>query len=152
MEEGGELMPIVQKVVLIGGGHNALITAFYLAKGGFKPVVLERREVLGGGAVTEEFYPGFKASTLSHTLGPLRADIARDMQLEKYNLQIFRPDPRVFAPAPDGRGLLFYDDPAKPAGAISHFSAKDAARYTEFAETLTKIAGVIGHVVSITPP
>ena len=94
MEEGGELtMPIGQKVVLIGGGHNALITAYYLAKGGFKPVVLERREMVGGGAVTEEFHPGFKASTLAHTLGPLRADIAREMQLERFNLQIFRPDP-----------------------------------------------------------
>src|SRR6202008_1523360 len=110
MEEGGELMPIGQKVVLIGGGHNGLVTAFYLAKGGFKPVVLERREVTGGGAATEEFHPGFRASTLAHALGPLRADVARDMQLEKYNLQIFRPNPRLFAPTPDGHGLLFYDD------------------------------------------
>jgi phytoene dehydrogenase-like protein len=153
MEEGGELtMPIGQKVVLIGGGHNALITAFYLAKGSFKPVVLERREVLGGGAITEEFHPGFKASTLSHTLGPLRADIARDMRLEKYNLQIFRPDPRVFAPAPDGHGLLFYNDAAKTAGAISHLSAKDGARYTEFAKVLEEVAGVFGQLASITPP
>jgi len=153
MEEGGELtMPIGQKVVLIGGGHNALIAAFYLAKGGFKPLVLERRAVAGGGAATEEFHPGFKASTLAHTLGPLRADVAREMQLEKYNLQIFRPDPRVFAPAPDGRGLLFYDDAAKTAGAISHLSAKDGARYTEFAKNLEKLAVVFSQLVSITPP
>ena len=65
-------MPIGQRVVLIGGGHNALITAFYLAKGGFKPLLLERREMVGGGAVTEEFHPGFRASTLAHTVGPLR--------------------------------------------------------------------------------
>ena len=70
-------MPLGQRVVLIGGGHNALIAAFYLAKGGFKPLVLERREMVGGGAITEEFYPGFHASTLAHTVGPLRADIAR---------------------------------------------------------------------------
>src|SRR5271169_4459162 len=153
MEEGGELtMPIGQKVVLIGGGHNALITAFYLAKGGFKPLVLERREVVGGGAVTEEFHPGFKASTLSHTLGPLRADIAREMKLDKFNLQIFRPDPRVFAPAPDGRGLLFYDDAAKTAGAISHLSAKDGAKYTDFARDLEKMASVFRQIASITPP
>lgn len=153
MEEGGELtMPIGQKVVLIGGGHNALITAFYLAKGGFKPVVLERREVLGGGAVTEEFHPGFRASTLSHTLGPLRADIAREMQLDKFNLQIFRPDPRVFAPTPDGHGLLFYNDAAKTAGAISHLSAKDGAKYPEFVKELGKVADVFGKIASITPP
>ena len=124
MEEGGELiMPIGQDVVLIGGGHNALIAAYYLAKGGFKPVVLERRDVVGGGAVTEEFYPDFRASTLAHTLGPLRADIAREMELERFGLQIFRPNPRVFAPTPDGRALLFYDDHARTAGSISHFSA-----------------------------
>jgi phytoene dehydrogenase-like protein len=153
MEESGKLtMPIGQKVVLIGGGHNALITAFYLAKGGFKPTVLERREMLGGGAVTEEFHPGFRASTLAHTLGPLRGEVARDLQLEKFGLQIFRPDPRVFAPAPDGRGLLFYGDAAKTAGVISHLSAKDGARYVEFVESLAKIAGVFEHIASITPP
>ena len=64
-------MPIGQRVVIVGGGHNALITAFYLAKGGFKPIVLERREIVGGGAITEEFHPGYRASTLSHTVGPL---------------------------------------------------------------------------------
>jgi len=145
-------MPIGQKVVLIGGGPNALITAFYLAKGGFKPVVLERRDVVGGGAVTEEFHPGFRASTLAHTLGPLRADIARHLQLDRAKLQIFRPDPRVFAPAPDGRALVFYDDAAKTAGGISHLSAKDGSRYTEFAEALGEMSGVFNQLASITPP
>jgi phytoene dehydrogenase-like protein len=152
-ESGGQLiMPIGQKVVLIGGGHNALVTAFYLAKGGFKPVVLERRETVGGGAVTEEFHPGFRASTLAHTLGPLRADIAKDMRLDRLKLEIFRPDPRVFAPAPDGRALVFYDDAAKTAGGISHISAKDGSRYTQFAEALEEIAGVFSQIASITPP
>lgn len=153
MEESGELtMPIGQKVVLIGGGHNALIAAFYLAKGGFKPTVLERREVVGGGAITEEIHPGFRASTLAHTLGPLRADVAREMHLERFNLRIFRPDPRVFAPAPDGRGLLFYDDAAKTAGAIAHLSAKDGVRYTDFAMELEKVAAVFSQIAAITPP
>jgi phytoene dehydrogenase-like protein len=153
VEEGGELtMPIGQKVVVIGGGHNALITAFYLAKGGFKPLVLERRDIIGGGAVTEEFHPGFRVSALSHTLGPLRADVAQDMQLEKFGLEILPADPRVFAPAPDGRALLFYNDAAKTAGAITHLSAKDGARYTEFAAALEEIASVFRQLCSITPP
>jgi phytoene dehydrogenase-like protein len=153
MEEGGELtMPLGQKVVVIGGGHNALIAAFYLAKGGFKPIVLERRSVVGGGAVTEEFHPGFKASTLAHTLGPLRADVAKEMQLEKFGLEIFWPNPRLFAPSPDGRGLLFYDDAAKTAGAISHVSAKDAANYTKFAKELEKVCTVFTQIAAITPP
>jgi phytoene dehydrogenase-like protein len=145
-------MPIGQRVVLVGGGHNALIAAFYLAKGGFKPLVLERREIVGGGAVTEEIHPGFRAPSLAHTAGPLRADVARSMRLEKYDCHIYNPDPRVFAPTPDGRALLFYNDHAKTAGGIARLSAKDAANYTKFAETLEQIADVCVHIASMTPP
>jgi phytoene dehydrogenase-like protein len=145
-------MPIGQRVAIIGGGHNALITAFYLAKGGFKPVVLERREMVGGGAITEEFHPGFHVSTLAHTVGPLRADVARDLQLEKFDCEILRPDPRVFAPRPDGQGLLFYDNVAKTAGGIAHLSAKDSEKYTQFASSLEEISGFFAQLCSITPP
>ena len=145
-------MPTGQRVVLIGGGHNALVTAFYLAKGGFKPLVLERREMVGGGAITEEFHPGFRASTLAHTVGPLRADIARAMRLDKHDLQLLHPDPRVFAPTLDGKALLFYNDHAKTAGGIARLSAKDAASYTKFAEALEQVSEVFARIASITPP
>jgi phytoene dehydrogenase-like protein len=145
-------MPIGQRVIFIGGGHNALIAAYYLAKGGFKPLVLERRETVGGGAITEEFHPGFRASTLAHTLGPLRPDVARDLQIEKFNCEILHPDPRVFAPALDGQSLLFYNDHAKTAGGIARLSSKDAAKYTEFAAALTKLSSVFAQLSSITPP
>src|SRR5438132_259589 len=145
-------MPIGQRVVLIGGGHNSLITAFYLAKGGFRPLVLERREMVGGGAITEEFHPGFRASTLAHTLGPLRADIARDLQLDKFDCEILSPDPRVLAPTPDGKALLFYNDVAKTAAAIGNFSAKDASKYAQFAESLEETASFFTQLASITPP
>jgi phytoene dehydrogenase-like protein len=145
-------MPIGQRVVVVGGGHNALITAFYLAKGGFKPLVLERREIVGGGAVTEEFHPGFRASTLAHTVGPLRADITRDMQLEKFEFHLCDPDPRVFAPTPDGRALLFYNNHAKTAGGMAHLSAKDASNYIKFAEALEQVSETCAQIASITPP
>lgn len=145
-------MPIGQRVVFIGGGHNALIAAFYLAKGGFKPLVLERHAMVGGGAITEEFNPGFKASTLAHTLGPLRADVARDLRVEKFDCEILRPDPRVFAPTLGGQALLFYDDHAKTAGGIARLSAKDAAKYPEFATSLAKVSGVFSQLFAITPP
>src|ERR1700740_1679566 len=145
-------MPLGQRVVLIGGGHNALVAAFYLAKGGFKPLVLERREMVGGGAITEEFYPGFRASTLAHTVGPLRADIVRDMQLQRFRCEILSPDPRVFAPTPEGQALFFYNDTAKTAEDIAHFSEKDAAKYAAFAESLESISEVLAQVVSMTPP
>jgi len=151
--QGGQLiMPLGQRVVLIGGGHNALITAFYLAKGGFKPLVLERREMVGGGAITEEFHSGFKASTLAHTLGPLRTEIARDMQIEKFEYEILYPGPRVFAPNPDGISLLFWNDNAKTARGIASISAKDSAKYIEFADALDHLTGVLDQLVSITPP
>jgi len=145
-------MPLGQRVAIIGGGHNALVTAFYLAKGGFKPTIFERNEVVGGAAITDEFHPGFHCSTLAHTLGPLRADVARDMQLEKYNCEILSPDPRVFAPTPNGDALLFYNDHAKTAADIARLSAKDAAKYPQFADALEEIAGVFSQICSITPP
>jgi phytoene dehydrogenase-like protein len=145
-------MPLGQKVVIVGGGHNGLVTAFYLAKGGFKPIVLERREMVGGGAVTEEFHTGFHVSTLAHTLGPLRADVARDMGVEKFDCQIFQPDPRVFSPSVDGKALLFYSDAAKTAGGIARISAKDAEKYTQFGEALQEVAEVFAQLCSITPP
>ena len=145
-------MPLGQRVVLVGGGHNALVAAFYLAKGGFKPLVLERREIVGGGAITEEFYPGFRASTLAHTVGPLRADIMRDMQLARFSCEILSPDPRVFAPTPEGRALFFYNDAAKTAEGIAHFSEKDAAKYTKFAESLESFSEILAQITSMTPP
>src|SRR5258706_13050586 len=151
--EGGRLtMPLGQRVALIGGGHNALVAAFYLAKGGFKPLVFERREMVGGGAITEEFHPGFHASTLAHTLGPLRADVALDMQLESFDCEILQPDPRVFAPTPDGNALLFYNDVAKTAAEIARISAKDSAKYAQFAASLEETAGFFAQLVSINPP
>src|SRR2546429_942634 len=145
-------MPLGQRVVLIGGGHNALIAAFYLAKGGFKPLVLERREMVGGGAITEEFHPGFHTSALAHTLGPLRADVARDLQLDNFDCEILYPDPRVFAPTPDGKALLFYDDVARTAAEIARISAKDSAKYAQFALSLEKTARFFTQLTSITPP
>src|SRR5919106_4155813 len=97
--------------VIIGAGHNALVTAFYLARAGRKPLVLERRPIVGGCAISEEFAPGFRAPTLAHTLGPIRASIVRDMQLERRGVTFVRPDPRLVAPAGDGRALLFTNDP-----------------------------------------
>ena len=145
-------MPIGQRVVLIGGGHNALVTAFYLAKGGFRPLILERREFVGGGAITEEFHPGFRASTLAHTVGPLRADIAADMQVEKFQCHLLHPNPRLFAPTSDGKALLFYNDHAKTAGGIARFSAKDAAKYAEFAKTLEHLSPILNQLLSTPPP
>src|SRR5947199_263741 len=139
-------------VVIVGGGHNGLITAFYLAKAGYKPLVLERGAQVGGAAVTDEFHPGFRCSTLAHTAGPLRPDIVRDMELEKHGLRLITPDICVTALSPDGRALSLYQDAAKSAQEISAFSQKDAAKYPEFQQSLAKIAKVIAEALATTPP
>ena len=106
-------MAETRDVIIVGGGHNGLVAAFYLAKAGFKPLVLERRAQVGGAAVTEEFHPGFRCSTLTHNTGPLRADIVRDMQLEQHDLKLTTPDVSTVSLLPDGRALVLYSDANK---------------------------------------
>src|SRR3989454_3032343 len=145
-------MAAKRDVVIIGGGHNGLVTAFYLARAGRKPLVLERRPVVGGAAITDEFHPGFKVPTLAHTLGPLRPDVARDMALDRHGLHILRPEVRLFAPHPDGRGLFLYDDAERSAISIAALSAKDAEKYKEFHAVLGRIGKVMAQVLETTPP
>src|SRR5260370_14767717 len=139
-------------MVIIGGGHNGLVTAFYLARAGFKPLVLERRNQVGGAAITEEFHPGFRSSVLAHSAGPLRPEVVRDMQLEKHGLKLITPEVAVTSLSPDGRALILYQDVARAAQEIARFSEADAAKYGEFQPALEKAARVIGKSLSLTPP
>src|SRR6476659_8690784 len=139
-------------VVIVGGGHNGLVTAFYLAKAGYKPLVLERRAQTGGAAITEEFHPGFRCSTLSHSAGPIRPDIVREMQLEQHGLKLITPEASVVSLTPDGRALTLFNDTQKSAKEIAAFSEKDAAKYPELQESLRKMGGVIGDALKLTPP
>ena len=145
-------MAETRDIVIIGGGHNGLVTAFYLAKAGYKPLVLERRAQPGGAAVTEEFSPGFRCSTLAHVAGPIRADIVRDMQLERHGVKFITPDVGVVALSPDNRALILYSDGQKSAQEISKLSQKDAAKYPEFQESLGKLGKVIGDALLLPPP
>ena len=139
-------------VVIIGGGHNGLVTAFYLAKAGYKPLVLERNAQVGGAAVTDEFHPGFRCSTLAHTAGPIQPQIVRDMQLEKHGLQWITPEVCVTALSPDGRALSLYQDANQSAQEIAAFSQKDAKKYPEFQQSLAKISKVMSEALATTPP
>jgi phytoene dehydrogenase-like protein len=139
-------------IVIIGGGHNGLVTAFYLAKAGYKPLVLERRPQVGGAAITDEFHPGFRCSTLAHTAGPIRPDIVRDLKLEKHGLRLITPEVSVTALTPDGRALSLYQDARKSAQEVAAFSQKDAAKYPEFQESLGKMGRVIGEALATPPP
>jgi len=139
-------------VVIIGGGHNGLVTAFYLAKAGYKPLVLERRAITGGCAITEEFARGFKCSTLAHSAGPIRPDVIRDMQLAQHGLKFATPEACVTSLSPDGRAVTLCTDARKSADSIGKFSAKDAAKWPELQESLRKMGSVIGEALRLTPP
>ena len=145
-------MAETRDVIIIGGGHNGLVTAFYLAQAGHKPLVLERRSQIGGAAVTEEFSPGFRCSTLAHVAGPLRPDIVRDMQLERHGLRFITPEIGVVALSPDHRALVLHNDAQKSSQEIARFSQKDATRYPEFQDSLGKLGKVIGDALLLPPP
>ena len=137
-------------VLIIGAGHNGLTTAFYLAKAGLTPLVLERRDVVGGAAVTETFAPGFR-SPLAHGTGPIRAAVVRDLQLAR-RVAFVQPDPRLIALAADGRALSFSTDLGKTQQGLRGFSDADAAKYADFAATLERLAGFLATLLEMTPP
>lgn len=145
-------MSNARDVIIIGAGHNGLVAACYLAKAGLRPLVVERREVVGGACVTEEFHPGFRCPTLAHSAGPLLPQVARDLALERHGLSFIKPDVRAFAPSPDGRSLCIYEDAARTADGLKKLSARDAAKYAEFRQSFARIGRVLAPLMSKTPP
>src|SRR5271165_1842015 len=145
-------MAETRDVVIIGAGHNGLVTAFYLAKAGLKPLVLERRPQAGGCAITSEFHPGFRCSTLAHASGPIRPDVVRDMNLAAHGLKTYTPDVRVLSLGQDGQHLALYSDTGRTQQEIAKYSTKEAANYAEFQKALASIAAVIDHLLRMTPP
>jgi phytoene dehydrogenase-like protein len=145
-------MAETRDVVIIGGGHNGLVTAFYLAKAGFKPLVLERQPQTGGAAITDEFSPGFRCSTLAHAAGPLLPEVVSDMQLARHGLKSITPEIGVTALSPDGRALSLYHDTLRAVQEVNKFSTKDGMKYAAFQQSLEKIGSVIGQALKLPPP
>jgi phytoene dehydrogenase-like protein len=139
-------------VVIVGGGHNGLVTAAYLAGRGLQTLVLERRSLVGGASVTEEPWPGYKVSTAAYVLSLLRPQVARDLNLKKHGLTVYPQDPPYFQPYADGRYLMIWNDYAKTRQEISRFSRKDADVYEEYERTLNRLAEFIEPVLLMTPP
>jgi phytoene dehydrogenase-like protein len=136
-------------VIIIGAGHNGLVAAAYLAKAGRRVLVLEGREQVGGAAVTEEVFPGFRFSSCADGSGYLCEEVRRDLAPE---FEITPADPVAFAPQPDGSHLAIWRDPARTAAEIARFSSKDAERYPEFVDLVGKIAAVVGGLARVEPP
>ena len=139
-------------VIIIGGGHNGLVTAAYLARAGVKVLVLERREVLGGACVTEELWPGFKVSTAAYVNSLLRPEIIRDLELKRHGFKMLPRNPSSFTPFPDGRSLLLGPNKAQTHKEVAKFSAKDADALPKYERMLERVAAFIEPTLTQTPP
>lgn len=138
--------------VIIGGGHNGLVAAAYLAQAGKRVCVLERRHVLGGACVTEELWPGYKVSTAAYVVSLMLPEIIRELRLKQHGLVILPRSPSSFTPLPDGRSLLMGPDAALNHREISKFSARDAGAYVEYEALLDRVAQVIEPLLGRVPP
>ena len=138
--------------IIIGGGHNGLICAAYLAKAGKRVCVLERRHVLGGCATTEEIWPGYKVSTAAYVVSLLLPEIIRDLRLKPNGLNILPRSPSSFTPLPDGRSLTLGPDAQLCRREISKFSTKDASAWPKYNELLERVAQVLEPLLSKAAP
>ncbi|MEX2317327.1 MAG: NAD(P)/FAD-dependent oxidoreductase [Pirellulales bacterium] len=138
--------------IVIGGGHNGLVCAAYLARAGRKVCVLERRGVLGGCATTEEIWPGYKVSTAAYVISLFLPQIIRELKLKEYGLTILPRNPSSFTPLADGRSLLLGPDAAFNHREIAKFSAKDADAYPKYNAFLERVAGVLEPILSQAAP
>jgi phytoene dehydrogenase-like protein len=138
--------------IVIGGGHNGLIAGAYLARSGRRTVVLERRPVVGGAAVTEQPWgPDYKVTMLSYVVSLMPPSIRRDLDLERHGYHVYPQGP-YYVPYPDGRALQLPNDPARRRAAIAAFSPRDADAVDRWDAWLHDLAAVLGPLLTAVPP
>src|SRR5690349_11351356 len=145
-------MSVSYDLIVIGGGHNGLVTAAYAARAGLKVLVLERRGVLGGACVTEEVWPGYKVSTAAYVNSLLRPEIIRELELARHGFEMLPRSPSSFTPFPDGRSLLLGPDKALTHREISKFSTRDAEALPKYEAMLERVADFLEPTLIMTPP
>ena len=138
--------------VIVGGGHNGLVSAAYLAKAGLKILVLERRAIVGGACTTEEVFPGVKFSRLAYSAGLLRPEIIRDLDLARFGYEVHAFDPQFFLPFPNGESILLWNDPKRNHRELARFSKKDAEAYPKYVAFWTEVMELIEAIVLESPP
>lgn len=136
---------------MVGGGHNGLVAANYLGRAGARVLVLERRAVVGGAAITEETWPGFKINTFSYVAGLLRQEIVDDLQLRKYGYRTILYDPQYWMPFPDGRALKLWVDTERAAAEVAKFSVKDSRAYPKYVQYWDDVLELLEPVM-LAPP
>jgi phytoene dehydrogenase-like protein len=142
----------VRDVVVVGGGHNGLACAAYLARAGLDVVVAERREVLGGAAVTEEPWPGYQVSSASYVVSLLPPRIVGELGLERHGYRVSIVTPDYFVPFPDGSGLTLWGEAPRDAAEIARFSTADADSYVEFDRYFGRVAHLLKDLLFVVPP
>ncbi|MDX2149516.1 MAG: NAD(P)/FAD-dependent oxidoreductase [Bryobacteraceae bacterium] len=145
-------MPDRYQVIVIGGGHNGLVTAAYLAKAGRSVLVLERRNLVGGCSVTEEVWPGFRVSTAAYLTSLMQERIVNELDLTRHGYVVDAKDPAFFSPFPDGRYFFMWQDRRKTLAEIAKFSKKDAEAYPAYEDHLERLSQVVEGLLLTTPP
>lgn len=138
-------------VVIIGGGHNGLACAAYLAKAGLDVLVLERREVLGGAAATEEPWPGYRVSSAAYVVSLMPPEVVAELELKRFGYEVSIITPDYFVPFPDGTSLTLWGDVARDTANIAKLSKADADAYAEFDRYFDRIASLLKDLLFVVP-
>jgi len=138
--------------IVVGGGHNGLICAAYLARAGQRVAVLEGRPGVGGAAVTEEVWPGYRVSVLSYVVSLLRPAVVRELGLERFGYEVYPLDPAYFMPFPDGRHFFYWEDLDRAAAEVAKFSAHDARALLDYDQTMGRLVGLLRPLLDQAPP
>jgi phytoene dehydrogenase-like protein len=138
--------------IVVGGGHNGLVCGTYLARGGLRTLIVERREAVGGALATAEILPGARIPVYAHTVGRMRGSIVRDLGLAADGLRLVQPAARVTSVRPDGPPITLWGDPVRTASELARLSRRDAAAWVGFDAEVRTLSGVLSRLMAITPP